>query len=356
MDIFQLMRQTNNYELIFYEEPSVSLRAIIAINNTVLGPVLASTKIFNFNNFEKATNAALTMAYYNTFRSALLKTQFGGGSIILCGDPKKVKNEFYLRALGIYINKFAGKIFIARGSDLTGEDIHYIWRETDYVLGADEIYLKHAISPAQATAKGMIYGLKAAVKEQLSKEDLSGLTFVVQGVDNIGYHIIEELLKFDNVNVIITDRIYDKIKEIQDRVPEVKVVKPSEIFKQKCDIFINSTFDNYLTPEQAAQLNTKILTSSVNNLIDDTETQKIIDQKNILYIPGYVINGGEILLFESEFYGYEPDSIEPKLYEIYNITLSLLKTAKEQNISVNQAAINTAKQYLENISAIKKLR
>ncbi len=356
MDIFELMRQTNNYELTFYEEPSVSLRAIIALNNSVLGPVLAGTKIFNFKDFNKAANAALNMAYYNTFRSALLKSQFGGGSIILCGDPQKVKNEFYLRALGIYINKFAGKLFIARGIDLTEEDIKFIWKETDYVLGADQVFIKHALSPAQATAKGMILGIKAAVKEQLGKDDLSGLTVVVQGVDSVGYHIIQELLQADNVNVIITDRVYDRIKEIQDKVPEVKVVRPSEIYKQKCDLFISCTFDQTLTKENALQLDTKILTSSVNNLIESQEVEDIIKQKNILHIPGFVINGGEIILFENEFYGNEPDTVEDKLSDIYSNTLELLKNSKEQNKTVAEIAIETAKNYIENIAAIKKLR
>ncbi len=356
MNIFDLMRKTKNYELTFYEEPSVSLRAIIAINNTVLGPVLASTKIFDFGDVEKATDVALRMAYYNTYRSALLKKQFGGGSIVLCGDPRKVKNEFYLRALGIYINKFAGQLFIARGNDLTIEDVQYIWRETDYVLGVDEVYVKHAIPPSKATALGMMWGIKAAVKEQFGKDDLSGLTFVVQGIDKVGYHIIEQLLDIENVKIIITDRIYDRIKEIQDRVPDVQVVRPGEIYKQKCDVFISCTFDNSISETEAAQLQTKILTSSVNNVIYSEEAEKILEQKNILYIPGFVINGGEIILFENEFLGHDPESVTEQLYDIYSITLDLLRKAKDQNLSLNQVAAQTAEQYIENITAIKKLR
>ncbi len=356
LDIFQLMGQTKNYELTFYEEPSVSLRSIIAINNTVLGPVLASTKIYDFGDVEKATQIALRMAYYNTYRSALLRKQFGGGSIVLCGDPRKVKNEFYFRALGIYLNKFAGKLFIARSSDLSEEDIQYIWRETDYVLGADDLYLKHALSPAQATAKGMMWGVKAAVKERFGKDDFSGLTFVVQGIDETGYHIIEELLANDDVNVIITDRVYDRIKEIQDRVPEVQVVKPSEIYKQECDIFISCTFDNSISEKEASQLKTSILTGSVNNVIYSEDVEKVLIDKNILYIPGYVINGGELILYDNEFFGHEPDSVEAQLYEIYSVTIDILRKAKEENKTVNQVAIETAENYIENISAVKKLR
>ncbi len=356
LDIFQLMRQTNNYELTFYEEPSVSLRAIIAINNTVLGPVLATSKIFDFQDVERATQVALRMAYYNTYRAALLKRQFGGGSIVLCGDPKKVKNEFYLRALGIYLNKFAGKVFVASGPDLTEEDIFYIMRETEFVLGGDELYLRKGLTPAVATAKGIIYGIKAAVKDRFGRDDLSGLTFVVQGIDDVGYNIVNEIISAGDTHIIITDNSYDRIKEIQDKVPEIKVVRPNEIYSQQCDVFISCSFDKSLTKTEAEQLKAKILTGSVNNLVYSEEVEQIIQQKGITYVPGYIINGGEIILFDNEFDGHEPETVMEQLSEIYFVTLDLLRKAKETNKSLDTVAIETAKEYIENISMIKKLR
>jgi hypothetical protein len=45
LDIFDLMRTTNNYELTFYEEPSVQLKSIIAINNTHFFSTYAGAQI-----------------------------------------------------------------------------------------------------------------------------------------------------------------------------------------------------------------------------------------------------------------------------------------------------------------------
>ncbi len=356
LDIFDLMRTTNNYELTFYEEPSVQLKSIIAINNTVLGPVLATTKIFDFGNVERAAQVALRMAYYNTYRAALLRRPFGGGSIVLCGDPKKVKNEFYLRALGIYINKFAGNLFIARSADLTDEDIKYILRETEFVVGGDDDFLMSGMPPAKATALGIINGIRAAIKFKFGRDEISGLTFVVQGIDGVGYYIVEHLLQAEDVQVVITDRVYDRIKAIQDRVPEVKVVRPGEIYKQACDVFISCTFDSSISEQEASQLQTKILTGSVNNVIYSEDVEKILIDRGILYVPGYVLNGGEIILFDNELSGLGPDVVENQLGDIYNITLDLLRQAREENKTVNEVAISAAVQYIENIAAIKKLR
>ena len=356
LDIFDLMQTTNNYELTFYEEPSVHLRSIIAINNTVLGPVLATTKIFDFGNVEKATQVALRMAYYNTYRSALLRRPFGGGSIVLCGDPRKVKNEFYLRALGIYINKFAGNLYIAQSADLTDEDIKYIMRETNYVLGGNEDYIINGMSPSKATALGIINGIRASVKYKFGRDEISGLTFVVEGIDGVGYYIVEQLLQVEDVKVIITDRVYDRIKAIQDRVPEVKVVRPNEIYKQVCDVFISCTFDSNISEQAVNQLQTKILTGSVNNVIYSDDVEKILKERGILYIPGYVINGGEIIWFDNEFSKQGIDILENQLLDIYTLTIELLRMAHQQKKTINEVAISTAAQYIENIAAIKKLR
>ena len=356
LDIFNLMSQTKNYELTFYEEPSASLRSIIAINNSVLGPVLATTKIFNFKDVEKATKTALRLAYYNTYRAALLRREFGGGSVVLCGDPKKVKNEFYLRALGIYIEKLAGKIFVSHSSGLTYEDLRYIERETEYILGLDEELIKAGYSPSASMAKGIIWGIKAAIKEKMNKDDLSGLTFAVHGVDAVGYNFVMELLKVKDAQIIITDKVYDRIKSIQDQVPEVIVVKPSEIYKQSCDVFVSFTFDSTLGQKEIEQLDTQILSGSVNALVETEEHEKMLEEKGILYIPGYIINGGEIIMYDNELEGRGAEAVESQLQEIYTITLDLLRKARENKTSVNKVALETAENYIQNIAAIKQLR
>ena len=355
MEIFDLMSLTNNNEVVFFEEPSVKLRSIIAINDTVLGPALATCRVHDFKNIEEASRTALNMAYYNTYRSALLKRNFGGGSIVLCGDPKKVKNEMYLRTLGIFINKLNGKLYLARSSGISHKDMLDIKRESDFLLGIDEEYMKTGNSPTEAIAKGMIWGLRAAVKEKFGVDSIKGLAVSVQGVGEVGSYLVKELLKYD-ITITITDIIYDKIKVIQDEVPNIKVVKPDEIYREKCDIFISCAFNNIIKKEYVEQLKCKILTGSINAILKDETLQDIITEKDILYIPGYVINGGEIIQLSNEHAGKLPEFIDKELQEIYNVTDFIIKKAKEEKKSISTVALETAKEYIKNIATIKQLK
>lgn len=355
MEIFDLMKETNSNEVVFFEEPSVNLRAIIVLNDTVLGPAIATCRIHDFQKVEKASKVALSMAYYNTYRSALLRRSFGGGSIVLFGSAEEVKNEMYLRALGIFINKLNGKLFLARSSGISHKDMLDIKRESNYLLGIDENYTKTGNSPVEAIAKGMIWGIKAAVREKIGTETISGLSFAVQGVGEVGANFVEELLKYD-AQITVTDIVYDKIKVIQDRVPNIKVVKPDEIYKQKCDVFVSCAFNNIMKEQDINQLNCKVLTGSINAILETEKLENKLAEKDILYVPGYVINGGEIIQLHNELEGKSPDCVDDEIPEIYDVTLNLIREAQKQGKSINQVALKTAQKYIDDVATIKKLK
>ncbi|MBN2662439.1 MAG: hypothetical protein JXR68_02215 [Bacteroidales bacterium] len=356
MEIFKLMQQTKNNEVVFFEEPSVSLRSTIAVNDTTLGPAIATCRLQDYGSPENAVKTALSMAYYNTYRSALLHKGFGGAGISLCGDPRKIKNEMYFRALGIFINKLNGKLHLVRSSSISHKDMLDIKRESDYLLGVDERYIKSGNSPVEAIAKGMIEGLKAIVRNKLSQETLEDLSFAIQGVGEVGANFVKELLKIKNINIIITDTVYDKIKIIQDHSPNVQVVKPNEIFKQKCDIFASCATNNVIGEEEANQLSCKIISGSSNEFLKSKEIEKIIDKKGILYVPGFIINGGEIIQLDNEYKGNDPEIVDKELCEIYNSTLYLLEKAETEKRNLTEIAIETAENYINSVASIKKLK
>ncbi len=350
------MHKTNSNEVVFFEEPSVSLRAIVAVNDTTLGPAIATCRLQDYGNPENAANTALSMAYYNTYRAALLHKPFGGAGLTLCGDPTKVKSEMYFRALGIFINKLNGKFYLVRSSSITHKDMLDIKRESDYLLGIDERYILSGNSPVESIAKGMIWGLKAIIRKKMNKENLEGLSFAIEGVGEVGSNLVKELLKIKNIKITITDIVYDKIKAIQDHSPSIKVVKPNEIYKQKCDIFASCAINNIINEDKAKQLNCKILTGSSNEIISSPEIEKIFDEKNIEYIPGFVINGGELIQLDNEFKGENPELLKNQFSEIYNTVLELYDKAEEKNCKISKIAFETAKQYIDNVASIKKLK
>lgn len=162
MDLFDIMKDTECKEVLFFNEPMVSLKAIVAINNTTLGPAVCSCKIHNYKNFQEAISDALSLASHHTYSAALLRRNIGGGSVILWGDPQIVKSEMYFRALGVCLNKLEGKVYLSGESGISVTDLLNVKRESRYVLGLPCLYGGIGNTPL-STAKGVLWGDRKSV-------------------------------------------------------------------------------------------------------------------------------------------------------------------------------------------------
>jgi leucine dehydrogenase len=353
MSIFEHMKKNNSRELLFFEEESLNLKAIIAVDSIILGPANAAAKLYEYKNEDDAISDALDIAYYNSLRAALLRRSMGGASIVLCGDPKKVKNEMYFRALGVFLNRWNGKIYMSISKGISYQDLNFVRKESSYILGMEEshgglgkIYVNRA--------KGVIKGLKAIAKHKLNTDVLQGLKIVVQGIGDLGSELVKQLIA-EEAHIIITDKIYDRIKVIQDNVKNIQIEKPEAIYDTECDIFCSCATEKLITSEQVKRLNSKILTGGTNQPLENIGDVKILKDKNILYVPGYIINGGDIIQMSNEIEKYGNEKVESELNDIYTNTIELLKESELSDTMLCKLAVKKAEEYVSNVSAIKLL-
>ncbi len=348
------MRKNNSRELLFFEEQSLKLKAIIAVDSIVLGPANASAKLFKYDSEDDAIADALDIAYYNSLRASLLKRSMGGASIILLGNPDEVKSEMYFRALGIFLNRWKGELYMSISKGVSYKDLKYVRKESEYILGMEkthgglgQIY--------ENRAKGMIKGLKAIAKFKLKSSSLKGLKIVVQGIGDLGSQLVKQLIE-EGADITITDKIYDRIKVIQDEVRNIKIEKPDKIYDVKCDIFCSCAAEKMISKESLSQLKCKILTGGTNQPLKNLKDVEILKQNDILYVPGYIINGGDIIQMTNEIEGFKNEKVENELEDIYRNTINLLEESELTDTVLCELATKKAEEYVTNVSAIKLLR
>ena len=354
MSIFEHMRKNNSRELLFFEEQSLKLKAIIAVDSIVLGPANASAKLYKYNKEDDAIADALDIAYYNSLRASLLRRSLGGASIVLIGDPYKVKSEMYFRALGVFLNRWNGKLYMSKSKGVSHEDLNFVRRETKYILGMEESHGGLGIIYVNR-AKGMINGMKAIAKYKLNTNSLKGLKIVVQGIGDLGSELIKQLIK-EEATITITDKIYDRIKVIQDEVRDIKIEKPENIYSVECDIFCSCATEKLIEKSNLSKINCKILTGGTNQPLKNLKDAEILKQNGVLYVPGYIINGGDIIQMTNEIEGYGTEKVENELHDIYRGTLELITESDEKGIVLCELATKKAEEYVTNVSAIKMLK
>ena len=177
----------------------------------------------------------------------------------------------------------------------------------------------------------------------------------IQGVGNVGSYMVQEFIK-EKSDITITDIKYDKIKIIQDKYPDIKVVKPYEILNVDSDIFINCSYTNVINEQNVDQLKAKIVTGSVSRLTATDDLLEKLIKKGVMVIPGFVINSGEIIQLSNELNGFSTSKTKEELKRIYSTTLNVIQKARIQKKSVKDTALTMAKKYIDDITTIKALK
>src|SRR5690606_38978304 len=99
------------------------LKAIIGIHNTVLGPALGGTRMWNYSNEQEAVNDVLRLSRGMTYKSAISGLNLGGGKAVIIGDAKKDKSPEMIIKFGEFIDSLSGKYITAEDVGTTTPDM-----------------------------------------------------------------------------------------------------------------------------------------------------------------------------------------------------------------------------------------
>ena len=79
MDIFTQLSQDGHEQLLFCNDPNTSLKAIICIHNSILGPAIGGIRLFPYPTQSQALDDVLRLSRAMTYKSALAGLDLGGG-------------------------------------------------------------------------------------------------------------------------------------------------------------------------------------------------------------------------------------------------------------------------------------
>jgi leucine dehydrogenase len=352
MKLFDLIeKQGEHEEIVVCYNKDVGLKAIIAIHNTALGPALGGTRMWNYASDEEALVDVLRLSKGMTYKAAASGLNLGGGKAVIIGDPKTQKTEALFRAFGQYVQSLNGRYITAEDVGTTEKDMENVYAETRWVTGISKS-LGGSGDPSPFTAHGVLMGLKASVKEKLSTDSLKGIRVAVQGLGNVGSHLVEYLVK-EGAQVTVTDIDADKCKKIEKEF-NVKVVDKDQILFQEVDVLAPCALGAIFNDQTIAKLKTKIICGGANNQLAEQRHGQALKELGILYAPDYVVNAGGLMNVFVELEKYSMERAFAKTQTIYDNTLEIFKIAKAENIPTNLAADRLAERRINQIGKLKQ--
>lgn len=172
--------------------------------------------------------------------------------------------------------------------------------ETKHVTGVS-VNNGSSGDPSPMTAKGVWFGMKAAVKEVYGSDSLQGKTIAVQGLGHVGYSLCRHL-QGEGAQLIVTDISDKNVKRVCDDFGAKAVEK--DIFDVKAEIFAPCALGAVINDETIPQFKFKIIAGAANNVLKEETHGEELHNRGILYASDYVINAGGLINVADELAGY----------------------------------------------------
>ena len=348
MEIFERMSVREHEQLVFWNEPRIGYKGIIAIHNTTLGPALGGTRFWNYATDREAIEDALRLARGMTYKSALAGLNLGGGKSVIIGDNKTRDREMIFRAHGRAVESLAGRYITAEDVGTSPADMDFVHMETDHVCGL----LGKSGDPSPVTAYGVYQGIKAAAKHKYGDDSLNGKHVTVQGVGHVGYFLCQKLAE-EGAQLTVTDLDQEKV-EIVVKEFGAKAVSPDEIYGIDADIFAPCALGAIINDDTLKVFNVDIIVGGANNQLLLPRHAKEVEDKGILYGPDYLVNAGGLINVYAEIQGWPSELALRKAGEIYTTLLRILELGEAEGITSAEASDKVAEQRIEEIGYLHR--
>ncbi len=335
-------------QLVFWSEPTIGYRGIIAIHDTTLGPALGGTRFWNYRSEGDAIVDALRLSRGMTFKASIAGLNLGGGKSVILGDNRTAHREMIFRAHGRAVESLGGRYITAEDVGTSVDDMEYVRMETDSVVGV------HGRSgdPSPVTAYGVYRGIKACAKARYGEDGLDGKHVAVQGLGNVGYYLCEDLAR-EGARLTVADIDPARMKRAVDDFGAT-AVEPDEIYGVDADVFAPCALGAVIDDDTVKMLNVDVVAGSANNQLADPRHGDALQEKGILYAPDYVINAGGLINVYGELNDWSPERSKRKAGAIYNTLIRIFERAHADDIPPREASDRVAMQRLTDARQLQR--
>ena len=335
-EIFDLMGDHEHEQVVFFYEPSCDYRGIIAIHDTSLGPALGGTRFWNYASDTEAVVDVLRLARGMTYKAAVAGLNLGGGKSVIVGDNKTTHREMIMRAHGRAVESLGGRYITAEDVGTSVEDMDYIHMETGHVVGM----AGKSGDPSPVTAYGTYRGMKACALKRYGTDSLADRSVVIQGAGHVGYFLAQDLRE-EGAKVFIADIDESKVERCVEELGCEKVAA-DEVYDVEADVFAPCALGAILNDDTIPRLNVDIVAGAANNQLQRQHHAKMLQDREILYAPDYVINAGGLINVYSELAGWSLERSKRKAGEIYRTLLHIFEIAEDSGLTNAEAADEVA--------------
>jgi leucine dehydrogenase len=133
------------------------------------------------------------------------------------------------------------------------------------------------------------------------------------------------------------------------------VISEQELYNTPADVYAPCALGATLNPDTIGQLQVGVVAGAANNqLLDEARDGQALVDRDILYAPDFLINSGGLINVYGELEGYNRERAMERAEGIYTRLMDIFRSAEEQGIPTQLAAVNLAQERIQAVGRIKQ--
>lgn len=335
INIEELPEFDNHKVVTFFSDAKSGLRAFVAVHNENLGPGTGGTRMWVYPSETDALRDALNLSRAMTYKCALAGVPYGGSKGVIMGDPHKDKTKKLLLAYANSINSLGG---VTTGTDvgLDDNDIKIMHQASKYILGVPN---GNKLSTSTMATLGVFSSIQSTAEKLWGNTNLAGKRFAVKGLGKTGLELVHHLNE-EGAIVIVAEIDKEKVALAREQFPGIKIVSPTEIHKEKVDIYAPCALGGDLNAKSITELNCQAIVGTANNQLASPDIGDWLYKNSILYIPDYIANAGGLInvVDELEPQGYRKERVVERVKGIKHTVKKIIDRAEKEKKPTHRVA------------------
>jgi leucine dehydrogenase len=330
--------------VVFVRDVQTSLKAIVAIHDLgVMGSAGGGCRMWAYASDEEAVRDALRLSRAMSYKLALVGLPVGGAKAVLLGDPARDKTEALLRAFGRGVESLGGRFIAAEDVGTSRDDMAIIGRETKWVTGE----VTGTGDTGEATAHGVLAGIRVAVHHRLRTEELAGIHVAVQGLGHVGA-ALARLLVHAGAELHVADTDGERAHRVGAELG-AQVVAPDAIYDAPVDVFSPCALGSVLTSGTVPRLRCRVVAGAANNQLEQDSVADAMASRGILYAPDFVMNAGGVLAATAQAGSGSPAEVTRQASRVGELLQQILEQAEAEGSTPWKNAVAMARQRMRQL-------
>jgi leucine dehydrogenase len=306
-------RDYRRHQGMFFEIGSQSNHLLGAfIHRTIRGQGAGGVRLWYYQKLEEYIRDGLRLSVGMGQKCALAGLWWGGGKgVIARQEGKDYRDQTLRQAIyqdyGYFLSGLRGCYVTAEDAGTTPEDMAQVFSTTRHTTCIPPQFGGSG-NPSILTATGVVVAMEAALK-YLDSGTLEGKTIVMQGLGNVSYYMIAELLKRKVAKIIGSDInavAIEKVKHQYSTAPlDLRLVEPGDysILTEPGDVLAPNALGGTLNATTIPLIQAPVVCGAANNQLENPKQDAKLFPKNTLYVPDFLANRMGIVNCANEQYG-----------------------------------------------------